>query len=304
MPREKERLVEVTTDNGKVNILVRKPSNRVSSEAQMVGALVWTKSIQGGVMTKQELDQFMKEKGIWSELKEKEQEGLVEKITKVEKELYLGGGKGKTLKLSEAKEKALDMRRFRAELRDLLSEKISLESNTAESLSENAKFDFMVANCTFREDGTKIYETAEDYEQNSDEDIAYMAASTLAELLYSVNKDFEEKLPENRFLKKFKMVNEDLSLINADGDTVDTKGNLIDKEGRYLDGGGERIDLDGNPLDEDGNYIPQVDYVDDIGLGMNDEEDDSKPEEEMVQVEESTHKKPKELAKHHDKTES
>ena len=261
---------------------------------------MWTKCIQEGVMTKQELDQFMKEKGIWSEGKEKEQEELVQAISDIEKELYLGGGKGKSLKLSEAKEKALEMRRTRASLRELLSEKISLESNTAESLSENAKFDYMVAGCTFHEDGQKVYSSLEDYEQRSDDDIAFMAASTLAELLYSVNKDFEEKLPENRFLKKFNMVNEDLSLVNADGVTVDTKGNRIDDEGRYLDRDGNRIDIDGNPLDEDGNYIPQLEYVDDLGLGI---EDESKAESKEVERP-KPEKKKEETVKIHDKTDS
>jgi hypothetical protein len=305
MAREKERTVEVETDNGKMKIVVRKPSNRVSSEAQRAGALVWTKCIQEGVMTKQELDQFMKEKGIWSEGKEKEQEDLVQTISDMEKELYLGGGKGKSLKLSEAKEKALEMRRTRSNLRELLSEKISLESNTAESLSENAKFDYMVAGCTFREDGEKVYSSLEDYEQRSDDDIAFMAASTLAELLYSVNKDFEEKLPENRFLKKFKMVNEDLSLVNADGITVDTKGNRIDSEGRYLDKEGNRIDIDGNPLDEDGNYIPQLEYVDDLGLGIGDEDKpEPEPEAEAKEVEHPKPEKKKDTVKIHDKTDS
>jgi hypothetical protein len=281
MPKERERTVEVDTDNGKVKIVVRKPSNRVTSNAQRVGALTWTQCIQDGVMTKQELDKFMQDKGIWGQDKEKEQEDTVEKLQKLEKDLYLGGGRGKTMKLSEAKEKALDMRRTRADLRGLLSEKIALENNTAESLSENSKFDYMVAHCTFYENGEQVYPSLEDYEKNSDDDIAFSAASALAELMYAVNKDFEEKLPENRFLSKFKMVNEDLSLVNAEGITVDTTGKRIDDEGKYLDRDGNRVDVDGLPLDEDGNYISPLTYVDDLGLGIDKKE---KPSKEDVAV--------------------
>lgn len=282
MPKERERIVEVDTENGKVKIVVRKPSNKVTSNAQRVGALTWTQCIQDGVMTKQELDKFMLDKGIWGHDKEKEQEETVEKLQKLEKDLYIGGGRGKTMKLSEAKEKALDMRRARADLRGLLSEKIALENNTAESLSENSKFDYMVAHCTFYENGDQVYPTLEDYEKNSDDDIAFSAASTLAELMYSVNKDFEEKLPENRFLSKFKMVNEDLSLVNAEGITVDTTGKVIDNEGRYLDEDGNRVDVDGLPLDEDGNYISPLTYVDDLGLGIDKKEKPSKKDAKVA----------------------
>jgi len=279
MPKENERIVDVETDGGKIKIIVRKPSNKVTSDAQRVAALTWTQCIQDGVMTKQELDQFMKRKGIWGEEKETEQKEVVEALQALEKELYLGGGRGKTMKLSEAKEKALDMRRTRAKLRGLLSEKIALENNTAESLSENSKFDYMVANCTFFENGDQVYPTLDDYEKNSDDDIAFEAASTLAELMYSVNQDFEEKLPENRFLKKFKLVNDDLSLINPEGITVDTKGKRIDGEGRYLDKDGNRVDVEGRPLDADGNYISPITYIDDLGVGIDKEEKPSKKDE-------------------------
>ena len=58
----------------------------------------------------------------------------------MKKKLYLQNGKAKKLKLSDAKELAIKMRIARAELRDLISERISLEQNTAESLSDNARF--------------------------------------------------------------------------------------------------------------------------------------------------------------------
>ena len=95
--------------------------------------------------------------------------------------------------------------------------------------------------------------------------MAFAAASNLAELLYAVDKDFEEKLPENKFLKDFKFVNDDLSLINKDGDMVDTDGKIINDQGHYLNEGGERIDADGNLLDEDGNYVPTLKYTDENG---------------------------------------
>ena len=50
-----------------------------------------------------------------------------------------------------------------------------MEENTAESLSDNARFDCLVAECTFHENGSKVYKNIEEYNQNSSDEIAYKA---------------------------------------------------------------------------------------------------------------------------------
>ena len=139
----------------------------------------------------------------------------------------------------------------------------------------------MVSNCTFHENGEKVYNTLEEYNSRSDDDIAFNAASALAEMMYSMDQNYEEKLPENKFLKQFKFVNEELSLVDQAGDTVDTSGRKIDGEGRYLNEDGHRVDVEGNLLDEDGNYIPKVTYLDDDGnpMGLEETDDSDEPEE-------------------------
>jgi hypothetical protein len=265
MIKDKEKTVEVTVNNGdkeeKVTLLIKKPNNAVLSQAQRVGAKAWTDCVRDGIMTKKELEKFMKEQGIWDDGKDEEQRKIIQEISDLEKSLYVGSAGHKKLKASEGKEIAIKMRVKRNELRDLIAEKMSLEQNTAEAISDNARFDFLVANCTFRENGSKLYNSLEEYRENADSDLGFAAASALASMLYSVDKDFEAKLPENKFLKMFNFVNEDLSLVNNKGETVDLEGRKIDKNGYYINEEGKRVDKDGNPLDEFGNYIPTVTYV-------------------------------------------
>ena len=172
------------------------------------------------------------------------------------------------MKVSRAKEIAFEMRVKRVELRNLLSEKIELEGNTAESLSDNAKFDYLVANCTFYENGKNVYNSLEEYNSKSEDPVAFTAAATLAELMYALDKNYEEKLPENQFLIRANLVDEDLSLVDKDGNKVDTKGNRINDLGQYIDEDGNRIDVNGNPLDEEGNYIPQLTYTHENGRAV------------------------------------
>lgn len=267
--RSLEQEVTVDVDGKKVKIVVRRPGNKVSNEAQRKGALVWTQCVREGVMTKKELTNYMKERGIWDTEKESEEQILVTKIGDLEKELYLGTKAGK-IKASKGKDLAIQMRVKRGELRDLLSERVGLEGNTAESLSDNARFDYMVANCTYYDNGERVYKDLDDYEQRAEDEIAFEAATTLAEMIYVVDKDFEKKLPENKFLSKFEYVNEKLNLVNKEGVTVDTNGKRINDEGHYLNEDGKRVDVDGHLLDEDGTYVPQVTYLDDNGKPIRD----------------------------------
>lgn len=259
------KLVKVKDENNnEITIMVKKPNSKVLSEAQHVAAKAWTDCVRDKIMTKQELKNFMYQNGIWSAAKDAEQFAITEKINKLEKELYIGKSPGQSMKVSEAKDIAIEMRILRLQLRDLIAEKMSLEQNTAESLADNAKFDYIVAKSTFHENGELVYKSIEDYNDNSDSSIAFAAATAMAELLYSLDKDFEANLPENKFLVSQKLVNEDLSLINNDGETVDTNGRRINALGHYINDEGKRIDVDGNLLDENGNYIPSVQYIDDV----------------------------------------
>ena len=263
MANETEKTIDVELNDGRtIQVIVRKPSNAVMSAAQRKGALVWTQCIQEGIMTKKELEKVLEDRGIWTKAKAQEQASILKTISELEKKLYLS--RGVTLKTSEGKKIAIQMRRKRIELRDLLAEKVSLEQNTAESLSDNAKFDYIVSQCTFDINELPVYNSIDDYSNRSDDPIAFAAASALAPMLYSLDKDFEMKLPENKFLAKFDYISDDLHLVNKEGSKVDTEGRLVNDLGQFINEEGKRVDIDGNLLDEDGAYIPTTEFeVDD-----------------------------------------
>jgi hypothetical protein len=268
MKDNKEKIVDVKIKDGNeekvVKLVVKRPTNALLSQAQRVSAKVWTDCVRDGIMTKKELEKFMKEQGIWNDEKDTEQKKITEEINRLERELYVSGKNGK-LRATEGKNIAIDMRKKRIELRELIAERMGLEQNTAESISDNARFDFLVANCAYYENGQKVYKDMDEYTANSDGEIAFSAATALAQMMYSVDKDFESKLPENKFLKMFKFVNDDLALVNDKGERVDTEGRKIDEFGYYVNEEGKRVDKEGNLLDENGNYVPSVTYVDDKG---------------------------------------
>jgi hypothetical protein len=211
----------------------------------------------------------MRKRGIWDEAKDREEEQITKDILMLERELYQGKtGKAKP-KLSEGRDVAIQIRRKRFELRDLITERITLEENTADSLADNSRFDYLVASCSFYKNGTRVYKDFNEYNNKSADEIAYACAGLLGKMLYNLDSNFEKNLPENKFLTKFGLVNEDLSLVDPQNPNqlVDTKGKNIDDEGYYLDQDGHRIDREGNKINTDGTY-EMVDYEDDLNVEL------------------------------------
>jgi len=263
---EKKRSFEVTIadDNGNSYVakgFVTRPTNEVLKSCDIYRAKVWNKCIIEGVLTKKELQKVLKERGIYGDDKIKEEEEIIRQIQDCEKKLYLGDG-SKKMKLSDGKKIALQMKRLRASLRDLISEKIALEENTAENIADNARFDYLVALCTFKEDGSRAFSGIDDYNQQSSDTFAFKAAATLAEMMYQLDTNMENSLPENKWLRSFNLVDDNLNLVK-DGHLVDSEGRKIGNDGYYIDDNGNRVDRDGNPLDENGNYVLKVQYEDD-----------------------------------------
>jgi len=259
---------------------VKKPGSKVSQHAQRIYSAEFMKCLNEGLMVRAKLKKFLQEHGVWTEAQEEEEKDISKQINDIEVEIYRGGKDRKTMTLSEGREKAIKMKELRNKYSALISERQSYESNTAESMADNARFDFLVSECTFNEDGTKVYNSYEDYQLKSGEEFAYESAATLAQLMYSLEEDYAKKLPENQFLLRFGLVDDELRLINKSGHLIDREGRLINEEGYYVTEDGSRVDRDGNSLTEDGLLGMEVVYTDDDGQTVQPKE--SKVEEEPV----------------------
>ena len=264
MKREQE--VTMADSDEKVTIYVVKPNNEIIAKADMLRAKRWNECIQDGIITKKELGVLMEKRGIWDKEKSTQEDGITEQIQELERNLFRGK-KGKKPKVSEGKDIAIQMKDLRGRLRELIGERLALEENTAEALSDNVRFDYFVATCTFYKDtDQKVYSNLEDYNQRSSDAVAFAAASMLGDILYNLDASFEENLPENKWLSSFDLINQDFGLVNAEGELVDRGGNKINDLGHYIDDDDNRVDVDGIPLNDDGSYV-MVDYENDLGAG-------------------------------------
>jgi len=133
------------------------------------------------------------------------------------------------------------------------------------------------------------FKSYEDYNNRSTDSVAILAAQNLANMLYGLDDNYEEKLPENKFLKQYKFIDSKLRLINKDGKLVDEKGRLINENGRFINEQGQLIDKDGNLVDQDGDYIVEFSpFLDDSGKPIVIENEKPKDKEVVTDVKNET----------------
>lgn len=262
-----KKRVDGTADvNGQeVSFYVTRPSNQTIRDADRFRTKIWQECTDDGILTKKQLEKAMVANGSWTEEKANLEISITREILKQEKELFNGPkDKRKKPKLSDGRDRAIKIRQLRIQLRDLITERLSLEENSAENLSDNARFDYLVAHSTYYQDGRRVFKDFDDYNSKSADNLAFAAAQIIAEMVYNIDAGFEENLPENIFLKKYGLVNDNLSLVDPNtGHLIDIEGNRIDEEGYLLNEDGVRVDSEGNEIGEDGNYN-MIEYENDL----------------------------------------
>jgi hypothetical protein len=258
------------------NFSVVTPSGENQKEANKVYNTAFSDAIKAKALVRAKLDDVLTEQGLWDDKKQEAFNSLQNSILEGERKLAKGG-----IALSKAKSVAIQMKKDRAELRDLIAVKTNLDTHTAEGQADNARFNYLVSCCLVYSDTKQsYYKGYQDYLDKAGEPISVLAAQYLASMLYGLDSDYEEKLPENKFLIKYKFVDNKLRLVNKDGKLVDEEGRLIDEGGRYINENGDFIDKEGNVVNEKGDYLFEFEpFLDDEGKPIVEQKNEQTPKE-------------------------
>lgn len=255
MNNEDLRLLTIKNADGEeVELYIQKPRYDDIHGAQIEKALTFQRGIEKKLYLKKQMDKILRERGVWDDDLQDKLDTLTKELREKIERLEAGG-----MKLSEAKELALDISKCRNNLIILSTERQNFASVTADGLAEQAELDYLAAACTvYNSDRSKKYfKDYQDYLARKNDDDAYIISQRFAEILYDAIFD-EKRLPENEFLIEYKFVDEDLRFINSEGHLVDIEGNLMNEAGQkvqYVDG--EQVVIEENKrqpfLDDDGN---------------------------------------------------
>lgn len=265
---DNKKTFEVKLNDKDTKFAVKRPDNKTRQAGQQYYNKAFRNAIESGAIVRARIEQVMRDQNLWDDIRQKEYQETTKRLLGNELKLSKGG-----IKMNEARELALQMRADRWKLREMNYDRNQLDLHTAEAQAENDRFNFFVSACTLYADtGKPYYKDTEDYLNREDDPVGPTAAANLSKMLYGLDDKFEHKLPENRFLLKYKFVDDDLRLVDKQGNWVDAEGRRINKEGRLINDQGQLVDVDGNLLTEDGEYkVEFTPFLDDEGNPVTDE---------------------------------
>jgi hypothetical protein len=266
----KTKTFKTAVDNVEREFLVKTPSLNDQREAQKIYNQAFTDAVKSKSVVRAKLDDLLQDQGLWNDEKQARFTSLQKDLLDGEKRLAKGG-----FSLNEAKDLAVKMKSIRDEIRDLISVRTSLDNHSAEGQADNARFNYLVSVCVVYNDTKQPYfNNMEDYLNRSSDTVAVLGAQNLANMLYGLDNDYESNLPENRFLKKYKFVDEKLRFIDKKGRLIDADGRLIDDGGRFIDETGNFVDKYGNRVNAEGDYVVEPEpFLDENGNPVILEED-------------------------------
>jgi hypothetical protein len=278
-----KKVIEVEIAGKKTELAVIRPNAKQRQEGLKFYNKAFREALESGAILRPKIESVMREQKLWDDNKENSLRQLQNKIAENEKKLKSGG-----IKLSEAREIAISLRKQRAEIRTLTSEKINLDNNSAEAQADNAQFNYYVSACTvYGDNGKPYFKSYDEYMSKDDDPVVAKAASAMAQIIYNLEEDYDKKLPENEFLVKFKFADQALHLINKQGKKIDSEGRLVDDDGRYIDENGNYIDINGDKIDKEGNYIVEhTPFLDEDGKPLIEDENPVIQKEEKTLIEE------------------
>ena len=223
---------------------------KVIAEAKKAHAKVFAESLKDGSLLRKSLMKYMRDQGVWDDEKEEKYQTYIKKISDLEFKLSSGKDGDRKLKVSEGRALAIQLANVRAEFRDLISERNMLDTNTAEGNADNARFNYILANSVYSYDTQKlVFSSMDDYIDRGSEAESLTIAGKFANFLYGIDEKYDDNLVENKFLKRFNLIDDKGRFIDKEGKFIDVDGRPVDEDGYLLDADGKKVDLNGHSLD-------------------------------------------------------
>lgn len=230
---------------------------KIVAESQRVYNKAFRDAVSSGALLKKSLEAYMKDQGLWDDKREEEYKNLVKTMADLEYRLK----KGK-IKVSEGRELALQLKKTRNQLQSLVSDRNYQDSVTAEGQADTERFNYLVYASIYDFETRKpVYQSLDEYRSKTSDELTVKLATKFASHYYGVEDNYEDTLTENKFLKRYNMIDGEGYLLSKEGQRVDSEGHLLDAEGYRIDTEGHRIDINNNPVIE--TDVTEAEFEDD-----------------------------------------
>jgi hypothetical protein len=214
----------VITQDGKETLLtITKPNDRDVEASRHVYSAEIAKQVRikgpNRPLLRLELEAHLKNSGIWTEEDEAKVEALRADIVEQHNILRAGQGGLKDV----GRKAALKAMKLREEIVNVYVKRRYLDDNTVEYHAEQAQRDYLNWACTVHaEDGSNYWSDVEAMKLDKASQAYDKALTIIMEDMYGISPDIEKNLPEQKWLRKHKFLDEQGNYINPKtGEMVD-----------------------------------------------------------------------------------
>lgn len=232
-------------------------SPEIRSESNQFYARAFDKALSEGAKLRLECEKLLESRGLLDTASQDKQiEDLRARIKKHEIELRSARINGRRMSKDEGFKLALQIRKLRKELNSIGSSLSDFFKNSAESIADNERFQYLIYACTIRQDnGERFWGSYDDMKNESDQALYSAAINNFVKLSMGVDQDLENPFYENQWLQRMGYANKKGELVDSKGRLVDENGKLINSEGYFVNEEGHRVDVYGNLVDSNGNLL-------------------------------------------------
>lgn len=240
----------VDSEGNKLFLFVTKPRANQVAEARGVFSKAKLASLKNHeAVPRSKINDLLREQEIWNDEKQAKLEDVQTKIDRLENILRKGKNFDEytkdELELIDAigfklfgRKTAIALRKLRFERLLLALDLSALDDVTAEVIAENQMYDYLASQCTFygKNEGmetkfnTRYFDSFDDYVARKSEQATLDARTEFENFYNDFDAEWQKKLLENKFLLKYKFVNDELELIDEDGNLVDEDFKPITKQ--------------------------------------------------------------------------
>jgi hypothetical protein len=202
---------------------VIKPNGKQIREARKIYNRVFAAAVREGSFLRSNIRKIAEQHNIWDEDQETRLATIRAEIDKYTDILDRGG-----IELSEARNYAVKINSLRMEALNVLNAINDLDQLTAEGQAEDESRNYLISQCIVHKDTRKPYcINVDDLYSKTEDPVVILGIAKYTEAENKNGIDIFESLPEIKFLKEFKFMDDEYNFINENGERVDQDGKVL-----------------------------------------------------------------------------